>query len=193
MKIGILLVESLPMPPVKGGAVENLVQLIIDRNEQLKDAEFYVYSKYDAKARQIAKEYDFAHYYYYKPSMIAKILALGLKVIKKVFGKFAIVTPSLYEILAYKKFKSHDIHHIVLENCPSYAIFFNRKNEFDITLHLHNDYLHEKNKENELLLSRIQRVMTVSDFIKRRVLKIAPRNLPVNVCYNGIKTDVFLM
>ena len=123
--------------------------------------------------------------------MIAKILALGLKVIKKVFGKFAIVTPSLYEILAYKKFKSHDIHHIVLENCPSYAIFFNRKNEFDITLHLHNDYLHEKNKENELLLSRIQRVMTVSDFIKRRVLKIAPRNLPVNVCYNGIKTDVF--
>ena len=56
MKIGILLVESLPMPPVKGGAVENLVQLIIDRNEQLKDAEFYVYSKYDAKARQIAKE-----------------------------------------------------------------------------------------------------------------------------------------
>lgn len=191
MKIGILLVESLPMPPVKGGAVENLVQLIIDRNEQLKDAEFYVYSKYDAKARQIAKEYDFAHYYYYKPSMIAKILALGLKVIKKVFGKFAIVTPSLYEILAYKKFKSHDIHHIVLENCPSYAIFFNRKNEFDITLHLHNDYLYEKNKENELLLSRIQRVMTVSDFIKRRVLKIAPRNLPVNVCYNGIKTDVF--
>ena len=191
MKIGILLAESLPMPPVKGGAVENLVQLIIDRNEQLKDAEFYVYSKYDAKARQIAKEYDFAHYYYYKPSMIAKILALGLKVIKKVFGKFAIVTPSLYEILAYKKFKSHDIHHIVLENCPSYAIFFNRKNEFDITLHLHNDYLHEKNKENELLLSRIQRVMTVSDFIKRRVLKIAPRNLPVNVCYNGIKTDVF--
>ena len=105
MKIGILLAESLPMPPVKGGAVENLVQLIIDRNEQLKDAEFYVYSKYDAKARQIAKEYDFAHYYYYKPSMIAKILALGLKVIKKVFGKFAIVTPSLYEILAYKKFK----------------------------------------------------------------------------------------
>ena len=73
MKIGILLAESLPMPPVKGGAVENLVQLIIDRNEQLKDAEFYVYSKYDAKARQIAKEYDFAHYYYYKPSMISKI------------------------------------------------------------------------------------------------------------------------
>lgn len=29
-KIGILLVESLPLPPVKGGAVENLTQLIID-------------------------------------------------------------------------------------------------------------------------------------------------------------------
>ena len=28
-KIGILLVESLPLPPVKGGAVENLTQLII--------------------------------------------------------------------------------------------------------------------------------------------------------------------
>lgn len=29
-KLGILLVESLPLPPVKGGAVENLTQLIID-------------------------------------------------------------------------------------------------------------------------------------------------------------------
>lgn len=36
-KIGILLVESLPLPPVKGGAVENLTQLIIDNNEDRHD------------------------------------------------------------------------------------------------------------------------------------------------------------
>ena len=42
-KIGILLVESLPLPPVKGGAVENLTQLIIDNNEDRHDLDIYVY------------------------------------------------------------------------------------------------------------------------------------------------------
>ena len=45
-KIGILLVESLPLPPVKG-AVENLTQLIIDNNEDRHDLDIYVFSKYD--------------------------------------------------------------------------------------------------------------------------------------------------
>ena len=41
-KIGILLVESLPLPPVKGGAVENLTQLIIDNNEDRHDLDMMV-------------------------------------------------------------------------------------------------------------------------------------------------------
>ena len=56
-KIGILLVESLPLPPVKGGAVENLTQLIIDNNEDRHDLDIYVFSKYDGAAAAEAKQY----------------------------------------------------------------------------------------------------------------------------------------
>ena len=109
-KIGILLVESLPLPPVKGGAVENLTQLIIDNNEDRHDLDIYVFSKYDGAAAAEAKQYHNTQYKYCNPSGIYVLIDILLKVVRRICRNYLhINTPSLYEIKAYRYFKQQGI------------------------------------------------------------------------------------
>lgn len=191
-KIGILLIESLPLPPVKGGAVENLVQLIVDNNEEHHGLYLYIFSKYDSKAEEESQSFKNTSYKYYRPIGIWKIIDFILKVVRRLFRNYLhINTPSLYEIQAYLYFKKQGIKTLVLENCPTYAIYQNRKNEFHLILHLHNDYLNEPSKQNDKIFSHTQQILAVSNFIKSRLDPIVPNCIPVDVCYNGIDLQRF--
>lgn len=192
MKIGIILVDSLPLPPVKGGAVENLVQLIIDNNEIQKKENFIIFSKYDVIAEQKTSDYSYTKYIYYNPGFIGKCVDFVLKVIRRLLRVlFNVSTPSLYEIRAYCVFKKAGVKTIVLENCPSYACFLNRNKEFRVIQHLHNDYLHEPNKQNLRIIHSTDKFITVSDFIKKRLRSISPLGISIETCYNGIDLGAF--
>ena len=191
-KIGVLLVESLPLPPVKGGAVENLVQLIIENNEQHQDFEICVFSNYDAKADEISRTFKYTSYKYFKPNGFWIVLDILLKVIRKLLRIFfQINTPSLYEIKAYNYFKKQNIKILVLENCPLYALYQNRKNDFYLIQHLHNDYLNTPSKQNDKIFNHTQRIFAVSNFIKTRLEPIVPKGIPIDVCYNGLNLKPF--
>lgn len=191
-KIGILLVESLPLPPVKGGAVENLTQLIIDNNEDRHDLDIYVFSKYDGAAAAEAKQYHNTQYKYCNPSGIYVLIDILLKVVRRICRNYLhINTPSLYEIKAYRYFKQQGIKTLILENCPAYALYQSRKSEFELIQHLHNDYLNASSKINDLIFQHTQRIFTVSNFIKSRLQPIVPSSIPVDVCHNGIDLQRF--
>lgn len=191
-KLGILLVESLPLPPVKGGAVENLTQLIIDNNETRHDLDIWVFSKYDGTAAAEAKKYHNTQYKYYNPSGIYLLIDIVLKVIRRICRNYLhINSPSLYEMQAYRYFKQQDVKTLILENCPAYALYQNRKSEFELIQHLHNDYLNAPSKKNDLIFQHTQRIFTVSNFIKSRLQPIVPPSIPVDVCHNGIDLQRF--
>lgn len=191
-KLGILLVESLPLPPVKGGAVENLTQLIIDNNESRHDLDIWVFSKYDGTAAAEAKKYHNTQYKYYNPSGIYLLIDIVLKVIRRICRKYLHINfPSLYEMQAYRYFKQQDVKTLILENCPVYALYQNRKSEFELIQHLHNDYLNAPSKKNDLIFQHTQRIFTVSNFIKSRLQPIVPPSTPVDVCHNGIDLQRF--
>lgn len=192
MKIGIILVESLPLPPVKGGAVENLVQLIIDNNEIQKNGDFIIFSKYDVIAEQKSNDYSYTKYIYYNPGFIGRSVDFVLKVIRRLLRVlFNVRTPSLYEIKAYCVLKKAGVKTIVLENCPNYACFLNRKREFRLIQHLHNDYFHELNKQNLRIIHSTNKFITVSNFIKNRLRSISPLEISIETCYNGIDLGAF--
>ena len=48
----------LPVPPTKGGAVENLLYNLVKRNEIEKKINFTIFSIYDKKAEQEAKNWN---------------------------------------------------------------------------------------------------------------------------------------
>lgn len=191
-KLGILLVESLPLPPVKGGAVENLTQLIIDNNEGRHNWDICVFSKYDGTAAAEAKKYHNAQYKYYNPTGIYVLIDILFKVVRRICRDYLhINTSSLYEIQAYRYFKKQGIKTLVLENCPAYALYQNRKSEFELIQHMHNDYLNAPSKKNDLIFQHTQRIFTVSNFIKSRLQPIVPPSIPIDVCHNGIDLQRF--
>ena len=49
---------ALPIPTVKGGAVETLVEYLLDENEIDKNLKFTVYSIADKEAKKISKKYN---------------------------------------------------------------------------------------------------------------------------------------
>lgn len=129
------------------GAVENLTQLIIDNNEDRHDLDIYVFSKYDGAAAAEAKQYHNTQYKYCNPSGIYVLIDILLKVVRRICRNYLhINTPSLYEIKAYRYFKQQGIKTLILENCPAYALYQNRKSEFELIQHLHNDYLNASSK-----------------------------------------------
>ena len=191
-KIGILLVESLPLPPVKGGAVENLVQLIIDNNENCHDLDIFIYSKYDQNAEEQSRAYKNTSYKYYNPTGVWILFDVLLKVIRRLMRNYLnIKTPSLYEIRAYNYFKKQGIKTLVLENCPAYALYLNRNSEFHLIQHLHNDYLNSPSKHNDEILNHTQQIFAVSNFIKSRLTPIVPEHIPIEVCHNGLNLQRF--
>ena len=57
MKIAVITSGFLPVPPSKGGAVENLLYNLIKENEVNEKFEFEIFSIYNEEASKIAKEY----------------------------------------------------------------------------------------------------------------------------------------
>ena len=56
-KIALVLPEVYPVPAVKGGAIEELVTILIEQNEIEQKAEFIVFSMANEEAEKIAKNY----------------------------------------------------------------------------------------------------------------------------------------
>ena len=75
MKIAIATFAGLPNPPVKGGAVETLIDDLCKINELENRLTIDVFSVYDCDAADAAKEYkntEFIFYQKYKSRKISK-------------------------------------------------------------------------------------------------------------------------
>ena len=57
MNLLIISNGDLPIPTSQGGAVETLIQTIIDANEKEKQHEITIYTPCDNKSREMAKSY----------------------------------------------------------------------------------------------------------------------------------------
>lgn len=192
-KLGVILSETLPMPPVKGGAVENLLQLMINKNEKDNELELTVFSIYNINAEEESKSYCHTNYVYYRPSFFLRICDVFLKVIRRLFRNYlGILTPALYEIQAAREMKRRGIKKIVLANCPYFSISFSRNKNFNIIQYLHNDYLNHKNRFAKKVLDNSHQVIAVSNFINKRIADVCPsKTLRIDTCYNGIDLAYF--
>ena len=64
MKIAIICSSGLPVPAVKGGAIETLVEIICKENELYKKLDIDVYSIHDQEAIARSKEYEKTNFIY---------------------------------------------------------------------------------------------------------------------------------
>ena len=73
MRIAIIMDGVAPVPATKGGAVETLVEHLINGNEKESKADITIISIYDEKAKEISSKYNNSKFVYFEPSKIVSI------------------------------------------------------------------------------------------------------------------------
>lgn len=174
MKIAILTSGILPVPAVQGGAVENLIDIYLEYNNQHHLHDITVFSIWnpDIKKHPAIKS-DVNHYQHIKlDGLWAKIKKyIYRKRHQKEYYHFSI---EFYFEQAYRKLQKGHFDMIIVENRPGFVLKLKQRCKTPCILHLHNDFLHIDSLKSKDIYDGYQRIICVSDFIAKKVQAIEP-------------------
>lgn len=177
--MNVLIITSgwLPVPAVNGGAVESLVDYIIDENERQDKISISVLSCYDKKAKEKESEYKNTNFFFVKYPIIVKIMDYLLyNFAKYVLKKKKVMT---YYFIFKRLWLAHKSKHILLrgdydkviiENHVSQLLPFKNKKVYEkyknkLIYHEHNVINNDIGCKDILLYCN--KIVTVSDYISR--------------------------
>ncbi len=190
MKIAIITPGILPVPSVKGGAVETLIDYIVEYNECFLNHEITVYGVDDNKLS------DFNFNNYKKTCFdLLRQQSLKYRLKRKIYS---LLHHDFYynSFLDYfiasigRKISDMPFDVIIVENRPGFILPLSLCTNTKIVLHLHNDTLDKETKNAKDIVDCCSAILTVSDYVKQKVCSITPTD-KVHVVYNGIDLDCF--
>lgn len=190
MKIAVLTCGMLPIPAVQGGAVENLIDFYLEYNDQKKLHDITVYSPWNAKVEKLpALSSDVNHY------IFIDVTSLKAKISRRLYGylhrnEYYNYFIEYYFEQTYQNLRNKVYDYIILENCPGYAYKLSQRGYNNLILHLHNDLLHYQSRYHDVIFNSLTKVLTVSNYIKKRVSTIIPSD-KIQTVYNGIDLQNF--
>lgn len=185
MKILMVTPGRLPVPAVSGGAVETLVDLLLEYNERNVKNEISVISVYDSRAREKGRTY---HYTEFKYISMGKILSYIIK--KHILPyRWMNVLFALKSVHLLKKCKK-DFDCIVIQNEFVNGCVMQKFIKGNYIYHAHNDNLVCKRKNEVKFLQSCEKVITISEFLTHQFNKKANFQKAITV-YNGVDTELF--
>ena len=189
-RIAIITPGSVPVPAVKGGAIEQLIEYFINTNEITQKYYIDVYTIDDPKLSNI----------HYKFTNLIKIQNKQSQLFYKVCYK----TKNIYNkrsgnqlIYSYvddeviKKYKSNYYDVVIIENnMDIYRRLYPKFVDEKIIFHLHNDFNSKDPfktiEKTNFILDTANEVWVVSNFLKGRLLDLQPdKKEKIKVVYNG--------
>ena len=191
MRIAILTSGFLPIPAVQGGAVENLTDFYLDYNERLRLHDITVYSVWHPDVKKSPALRSKVNHYKY-----IKVEGWWAKLKKRHYYKKHGDEYYHYSIEYYLHKAIKDIHHkqydiILLENRPGYALKLKEITPDKLVYHLHNEKLDKQANKAQEIYDAATLIITVSDYIKRRVQTINPQDSKTKTIHNGIDLSAF--
>ena len=194
MKIAIITRSDLPVPAVKGGAVESLTELFINQNELYKKHNLLVYSIFDKAKIQIEHNFQYTRFFNIKTrNHIFRIKNALRKMRTKLTGKYC-GDEYIHQII--NNLEQYSFDYIVVENIPIYSIVLKRKfPNSTIIQHLHNSYITSNCLYKKEILKANDYVFGVSSFIRNEVIEayksIGLNSNNVYTWYNAINENYF--
>ena len=191
MKIAILTSGILPVPAVHGGAVENLVDFYLEYNDKHRLHDITVYSVWhnDIEKHPALKS-EVNHYKYIRiDGWRAKIKRTIYHLIHNEEYYHYSIEYFLHEAIKDIRHQQYDV--IIMENRPGYSLKLKEKVNIKIAYHLHNDNLNSSISKSLSLYNNADRIITVSDYIRRRVMTINPQDTKTITVLNGIDLELF--
>lgn len=185
----------LPIPAVMGGAVENLVQQLLELNEKNPQYNFLVYTPYTPSAFQKSKVYKYTEFVFIKnKSFCYKLQSIVLRLNSKIKSLFEYDFMNQYlNIILKDMIHREDIEYVILENAPKYAIQI-RKHlpKVKIIQHYHN--VPEELNIWKSVDAATDIYFCISEFIKNKVVStfhLQNNKEKAQVFYNCINTKRF--
>ena len=188
-KIAIILPgDKLPLPSVKGGAVESLVQCLLDYNEKYHTYNFVVFSVYNEEAALKSRSYKRTDFKYINTDSLNYKLK---QVFRWIYNRFFPYIGNQF-INSVMNGMDTDYDYVLIENAPWFVIPLKRKMNMSMVQHLHNNYLGITSSFNQQIIDNSDFVLAVSKFIKNEILShlnCTPEL--ISVLYNGISLERF--
>lgn len=193
-KILIISPDSLPVPCVEGGAIEQLIDEYLKYNSKSKKYNITVYSPYSEKiSPQLLDNYNNVYFRFIKKSEI-KYCAYKFKyaILRRLDKKNQYPTSYcmsvISDLISKKEIGKYDL--IIIENQVEHIITYTKKLKQKVVLHLHNDYLNIETNNNKEIVNCLNELWGVSNFICKRATEINPQ-LVTRVLYNGASLEKF--
>lgn len=192
MRIAILTSGILPVPAVQGGAVENLIDFYLEYNDRNRLHDITIYSVYHPNVVKHPVHTSSVNHYRYIDT-----ISLTTRAKRKIrewlrphHGGYYNNFIEYYFEQACKDMRRQQYDCIILENRPGYAKKLAERGFRNIVLHLHNDLLNNTTPYHQQIFSSLNRILTVSDYIKSRVSTIEQSDKIVTI-HNGIDLSRF--
>jgi glycosyltransferase involved in cell wall biosynthesis len=191
----------LPVPAVKGGAVENLVQAILDKNEEYRRFAITVLSIFDNRSETAAKTYRKTTFVFVKPLWLVDIVdkavffAAGKFRAKNAFNYRYIARRLFYIYRCHNYLRKHNFDKIIFENHHSLFLILKDKKLQEVLEH--KIYYHAHNQPyNDFLCGKqivgCPNYITVSEYIRNAYRERYP-GIASRFCVlkNAVNTKLF--
>ena len=190
-KILIITSGLLPLPAYYGGAVENLTEMLLEANSNLKEIEFTAYSILPNKNTNKYEIENCEFRYINNKTLLYKIkkVIYGIKnrSTSKRTGN-AYINLILKDIKKRKELEKYDL--VLIENVPYYVLPICKYFKNKIILHVHNDWLNTNTQLAEEIIENCKSIYCVSNYVKKQVQKVSNTS-KCKVIINGIDTKKF--
>lgn len=189
IKIAVLAPSKLPIPSVKGGAIETLFTHLLDENEKHNLFQFDVFCYGDEVCNKLASKYKnskfFIFDYSWKDLLYNKFWAAIYRLTrKKVLARSALAKKT-------KDVITHNVYDYILIE----GNFFQINQLFDLKVpilyHLHTDILNDKEPCCALIVSKCYKILVISDFLKRQISKVVGSSENIILYKNAIDVNCF--
>lgn len=192
-KIAVITSGLLPMPAVKGGAIETLLQYLIDYNEENSSFKFDIYSIYDKSAADSVEKYKNSIFKYFELNKNFSIIYYNFcRILRKTKINIDPNFQKLYIDKVCNEIKNNDYDLILIESDNHFVLPIKKVTTSPIVLYLHNDKLNSEIKNCNEILNSCYQVLTVSEYIRKRVLTVnLNEEKKVISILNGIDTSKF--
>lgn len=190
-KILVIINGGLPIPYIKGGAIETLINMFVDSNEKEKKYDITVYSNYAKGVEKEASKYKNTNFKYINTNKFSYKVSYFMRgVLRRIF-KINVNSAYTKRLLKSVKNNINTYDLILVENYISCINPISKIYNGKIVAHLHNDsIINAKYHDGVKIIDNCYKIFTVSDFIKKRVNSVKKSD-KVEVVYNGINQSMF--
>lgn len=193
-KIGLIVPNKYPVPAVKGGAIEELAELLLEMNEKYGRMDLTVFSVWDEEAKKRAGKYKKSKVIYIKNGGAADRItsAKAVRAVNRLFvrhfGKSFLFQNYLKRICRIIQKEMYDLILVEDAEYDLYGRFLKKISKSKACIHVHTQI-----EGSGALNDWFSRCICISNFVARNLIMSGRVSAgKVDVLHNGIDLDRFL-